>query len=35
MSALNKVKMSALGNSQGGIIDQGDTRIELSGTRPT
>ncbi len=35
MSALSKVKMSALGDIQGGIIDQGDVKIELSGNRQT
>lgn len=35
MSGLNKVKMSALGHIQGGIIDQKDARIELSGNRQT
>ncbi len=35
MSGLNKVKMSALNFIQGGIIDRKDTKIELSGNRPT
>jgi len=35
MSGLSKVKMSALGHIQGGIIDQRDSRIELSGNGST